>query len=445
MNPACVLAIDLGTSSVRTTLFSLAANRQVDSTAQQTYRLHYTATGGAELDPVTLRTAIHRCLRQTLRRRRGPVLAVGISSFWHGLLGVDASGRPVTPIYTWADTRCQPQARQLRTELSERRYHARTGCMLRATYWPAKLRWLSKVRVARWLTPADWLTGAPQTSLSMASGTGLLDLARSDWLDWASAAKLLPVSDAPFRGSLIPELAGVPWFPAIGDGAAGNLGSDATRPGVAAINFGTSAAVRVVSAARQVPFGFFRYRVDRDRQLIGGAISNAGNLWDWCRRELQTGALAAAAPSALTVLPFWVSERAPTWPEELRGRITGLTLGTTAVEIFQAVTSATFYRVGEIASQLPVRKFVVSGGLARSLPDVQRLTDVLGREVSVCAEPEASLRGAAVFVLEKLGVTVPLLPTAQVLQPCRRLTAQHAAARRRQTALERRSVGAGPR
>ena len=43
-----------------------------------------------------------------------------------------------------------------------------------------------------------------------------------------------------------PELRDVPWYPAIGDGAASNLGSGAVHPGVAAINIGTSAALRVI-------------------------------------------------------------------------------------------------------------------------------------------------------------------------------------------------------
>ena len=165
MKPACVLALDLGTSSVRTALFDQRGRRLVATTAQQLYRVTYTADGGAELDPATLRNATRRCLRQTLRRHPGPVLAVGVSCFWHSLLGTDARGRPVTPIYTWADARCRPAAAWLRATRSERRYHAQTGCMLRASFWPAKLRWLRQTRVARWVSTAEWLTGAPHMSL----------------------------------------------------------------------------------------------------------------------------------------------------------------------------------------------------------------------------------------------------------------------------------------
>ena len=55
-------------------------------------------------------------------------------------------------------------------------------------------------------------------------------------------------------------------FPAIGDGAAGNLGTDAIRPGWVAINFGTSAAVRAVpKPGTTLPFGLFQYAIDEQR------------------------------------------------------------------------------------------------------------------------------------------------------------------------------------
>ena len=81
---------------------------------------------------------------------------------------------------------------------------------------------------------------------------------------------------------------------------------------------------------------------------------------------------------------------------------------------------------------------MVSGGITRSPAELQRLADVLGRELTVCPEPEASLRGAAVYSLEKLGFDVPPLRLGRRIRPHRELTELHAASRRRQEALERR-------
>ncbi len=148
-------------------------------------------------------------------------------------------------------------------------------------------------------------------------------------------------------------------FPAIGDGAAGNLGSGATRPGFIAINVGTSAAVRAVPpVAARLPFGLFKFVIDSKRTLLGGAVSNAGNLRAWALRELRLPndkrdlekllAKASAGAANLTILPFWAGERAPTWPENLSGTIVGLSQATTAADIVVAALVAVYYRLADI-------------------------------------------------------------------------------------------------
>jgi gluconokinase len=473
---ALILAIDIGTSSLRTALFDARGRRFVRTTAQEAYSLRVTPDGGAELSPETLRETLLRCLTQTLRSNRAdrtlrlrPIIAVGTSCFWHSLLGADVSGRTLTPIYTWADSRCREDAARLRAEFTERAIHARTGCMLRSSYWPAKLLWLRRTqpkafaRVARWMSPAEWLQrglcGEARCSYAMANGTGLFNPSTLRWDTQLlkrcriSPGKFNALSEDPLRisahwGRTFPELREALWFPAIGDGAASNLGSGATKTGVAALNCGTSAAIRLVSRVRRarVPFGLFGYRMDAERLLIGGAVSNAGNLRAWClqqlnlpsdSQELERALAARPAPlHGLTVLPFWVSERAPTWPEDLHGTIVGLKNSSSALDILQATREAVFQRLAQIAELLPIRKFVVSGGIQKSPADMQRLADVLGRSLIVCSEPEASLRGAAVFALEKLGVTVPPPPAGRVIHPRLRFSRQHAVARERQRRLE---------
>jgi len=448
-----VLAIDIGTSSTRTALFDLRARRLVETTAQRPYQLKLTPDGGAELPPDVVLDATLAILRSTLRKRHGHVIAVGASCFWHGLLGADERGRALTPIYTWADSRCRVDAAKLRRKYSERAVHARTGCMVRASFWPAKLMWLRRTqprvfnRVKRWMSAAEWLHGQlggdGHCSYSMASGTGLLNVTKLAWDDGMleccglTREQLNPLTDAAFACDRVAGLRDAWWFPAIGDGAASNLGSGATRPGLAAINYGTSAAVRVMRRGKRAraPFGLFCYRVDAQRFVVGGAVSNAGNLRAWSLRELNVRGPASPGRE-LIVLPFWVRERAPNWPDDLRGAIVGLTQATTAADMLQASTEATFYRLARIAELLPARHFVVSGGIEQSRESLQRLADVLGRELMVCSEPEASLRGAVVFVLQKLGVEVTP-PAGRVIRPRREMMKMHLKARKRGELIER--------
>ena len=482
MNLELILALDIGTSSTRAALFDLNGERLAGSVAQETYPLITSADGGAELDPPVLLGAVQHCLEQTMRAYRTdpnlrgrPIAGVGVSCFWHSLIGCDARGSAITRIFTWADSRCRDDAAALREETPEKETHARTGCMMRTSFWPAKLRWLRRVgqrkfsAVKQWMSPAEWLqitlAGEANCAIAMATGTGLFNPTKLAWDEELLKAcgitpgQLRPVSDepTPIGGRLaaqFPELKGVPWFPGIGDGAASNLGSGATRPGLAAINVGTSAAVRVIRRGKTVraPLGLSCYRIDAQRFLLVGAISNAGNLRAWCIREFNLSneteleAQLAKRPGpdhGLIVLPFWTSERAPIWNEEDSGTIHGITLHTTALDLLQAVTEATYHRLARILELILTveetpPKFIVSGGIQRSPAAVQRLADVLGQTIYPNEEMEASLRGAAIFVLEKLGLPEPEAHVGRAVRPRGKYQKLYAAERERQRALEAR-------
>ena len=476
-----VLAIDIGSSSTRTALFDHQARRLAGTGASEEYSIHYGSDGAAELSPIILQRAARRCLSATLRQhagsrdvRRKQITTIGGSAFWHGLLGLDRNWRPLTPIFTWADSRAADDAARLRQKLSERTVHARTGCMLRASFWPAKLSWLRKTqpklfrRVSVWVSPVDWifhdLFGTRASSASMASATGLYNLQQRRWdeelckIGHLELAQLPTVADTAALTLRLPRsLRHARVFPAIGDGASGNLGSGADRQGIVAINVGTSGAVRMAQTNRQarqtkVPFGLFRYVVDAERSVIGGAVSNAGNLREWCLRDLQIGqgtradkrvfARATAALDPLTVLPFWVAERAPTWPEGQFGLIDGLTQATQASDIMRALSSSVFYRLAQILelitdATVPARRIIVSGGILRSIPALRLLADALGHEVEVAREPEASLRGAAVHALRQLGVKIKPPPAGKTIAYDRSLAAKHRQRRQRQIEMER--------
>jgi len=436
-----VVALDVGTSSARATLCD-AAGRPVSGRFHQIpYEPALTPDGGVEHDPARLLDAVAVCLDGVCAGPPADVRGVGVTTFWHGLLGFDAAGRPATPVYTWADTRSQAAVPRLRDALDEDALHARTGCHLHASYWPAKLNWLQRARpeqarrVARWGSVGELLElaffGEARTSVSMASGTGLLDQTTCAWDPEALAAaavepqRLFPVCDrsearsglrAPWAGRW-PALAHVPWFPAVGDGAASNVGSGCVDPTRVALNVGTSAALRLVTdAPAPPPRGLWRYRLDRRRAMVGGATSEGGNVYAWCRAVLRLadddleaalGRLSADG-HGLTVLPHLAGERAPGWRGDRTGAIAGLRLDTTALEIARAALEAVALRLALIYALLapcaaPGHAIVASGAaLARSRVWTQIVADALGRPVTWSHEAEATSRGAALLALEAL-------------------------------------------
>ena len=454
-----VVALDIGTSSGRAALFDAEAREVTGTKARVEWSFQTTREGGAEIDADWLLAETARILDETLARVRElnlQIEAVTVSCFWHSLVGVDATGRALTPLYGWADTRAALEVAELRNRFDERAAHARTGCRFHASYWPAKLLWLQSARpdawrdAARWLSFGEFLTlrfcGIGAASVSQASATGLFDGRRFVWDDELCAALGLDINRLPplaaderqptfnLAGAYVerwPQLKDRPWFAPVGDGAANNVGAGCVNKSALALMIGTSGAMRVLYEGEppaELPESLWCYRADRRRVVVGGALSDGGGLYDWMRDSFKIGnvenphaqhafeeeiarELAALAPDAhgLTILPFWAGERSTNWNPQARGAITGLTMHTRPAEIIRAALEAVAYRFAHIARALerfaPGAEVRASGGaLAASPLWAQIISDVLARPVKLFAAREASSRGATLLALESLGV-----------------------------------------
>lgn len=449
MKDALILTLDMGTSSVRALLFDARGRIVPGAQVQSVYRQDTTADGGVQTDAEALLARTVDCVRRLLhslsKADRGRIAGVGVSCFWHSLMGVGSSGRAVTPLYSWADNRAFAQAARLALALDPARYHARTGCVLHPSYWPAKLLWLQDTQpdvfhsVQTWMSFGEYvllrLLGQASCSLSMASGTGLLDQNQAQW-DAPTlaalpleAARLNPLADrrGPQTGltaeyaHMLAPLRTVPWFPAVGDGACSNIGCGATEPARIAINMGTSGAMRVAVEAGtvDVPPGLFCYRIDSGRFLVGGAFANGGNVYAWqqttlnlSERDSLSSALSRLPPDGhgLSVLPFWAGERSPGWHADARAAILGMNLHTSPLDIMHASLEAVGYQFAAVhdllLGQFPqARQIIASGGALTHDPAwTQILADIFGMPVSASRIGEATSRGAALLALESLGL-----------------------------------------
>jgi gluconokinase len=470
-----VLALDVGTSSCRASLYDLRAEPIPERLAHVRYAPILSPDGGAQLDPEVLLDQVCAAIDGVLADIPSStgILAVASSVFWHSLLGVDAQGRPCTPVYLWMDARARGQVAALRARLDEQAVHARTGCVLHWSYWPAKLAWLRETQPAAFRAAARWLsfgellreklTGAVGVSLSMASGTGLLDVHACEWdaemLDVSGLtpdrlSPLVPLTDAP-KNNRWPLLRDTPWLAAIGDGACSNVGTGCLTPERAALMIGTSGAERAAwspAADFEVPSGVWGYRIDGQRILIGGALNDGGSLLDWLRGGLHlpdSGAVEAelegmeADSHGLTVLPFWAGERSPGYADDARGAIVGMRLSTRPVEILRACLEGVALRFAEIDRSLrqampgAAHEVIATGGaLLHSPAWMQIIADVLDRPVLASAEAEASSRGAALLALDALRLLDQPLD-AQQPAVTRRFEPVPARAERYRAALER--------
>ena len=427
------LAIDIGTSSLRAMLFDAQGVTVPGIFARKALDTATTADGGVTLDPEELTRLCFTCIDEVLQqggRRR--IARVAADTLVANLLGIDERGQPVTPLYTWADTR----GADLADRLDATGYTRRSGCRLHTSYWPLRILWLQREqpqrfrRVHHWLSLGEYLLlrlfKARRISTSVASWSGLLDRHLLQWDEPMLAqlplerAQLSTISDEPLQGLAgewarrWPALKDALWYPAIGDGVAANLGAGCSQPDHVALSLGTSGAMRVVvpGTPEQTPEGLFVYRVDAGRSLVGGALSNAGNLYAWLRRvlaEVDEGALSAMAPDShgLTVLPFLAGERAPGWRDEARAVFMGMTFDTAQEHLLRAGLEAVACRFAQILQRLrpllpPDARFIATGAALRHSPLwLQIMADVLGAPVYPCVESEATLRGAALLAMQR--------------------------------------------
>ncbi|MCO6510303.1 MAG: gluconokinase [Aridibacter famidurans] len=442
------LSIDIGTSGVRSSLFDSSGN---ELEGPRSVRRSPDPDDPSEFDPETFLQLVIECLDDVHagcdEGGINPVFA-GVSCFWHGLLGVDAAGDPVTPISTWADTRASYAADYLRTRLDENAIQEATGCHFHSSFWPAKLVRLRETepetfeRARKWISFADFLqlrlNGELVTSVSMASGTGLFDQRRCTWDEGlalecgVSIGKLPELAPDGASGRLIPEFRNrwprfseTRWFPAIGDGAANNLGANCVGNERAALMIGTSAALRCVfegDVPESIPEGLFCYRLDRRRIVLGGALSDGGSLHRWLTDTLGLDVDDASLEQrylerppgyhGLAFLPFVFGERGTGYHSDARGTVIGITRGTDAEDIVLAAMEGIAFRLAEILTRMErvtkPKEIVVSGGaIENSAYLAQLVADVLGRDVLRTETGLASLRGAALFASEQAGFGPP--------------------------------------
>ncbi|MEL6261079.1 MAG: gluconokinase [Cyanobacteria bacterium J06626_6] len=454
-----VIGVDIGTSSTKAVLFD-DEGAQIGKCAQG-YVLNSPTAGAAEQDADDI-------LRATVKTAAGVVKESGIdptqlrgiafSAAMHTLLLVDESGQPITPMFTWADSRGNGWVESVR--LHSPNLYSQTSVPIHPMSPVVKLAWLGHEqsavfdRAARIVSIKEYVLhewcGQWLIDLSIASTTGLLNLASQDWEPMALKAagicreQLSEIVPTTHQMTLRAEMADAmnlcsQTVVVIGasDGVLANLGVGAIAPDLAAITLGTSGAVRrvlnqpTVAAEGQL----FCYPLVSGRWVMGGAVNNGGFLLQWTRDNLvpysvapDEGDMATSEPSkstyerltkmasaiapgadGLIFHPHLLGERSPLWDAQARASFFGLGKHHTQGHLVRAVMEGVLYNLQSVFSALEavggdVSILRASGGFAHSDLWQQILADVFEREVQVPAVIESSAFGAAALALVSLGV-----------------------------------------
>jgi gluconokinase len=161
MKSPFILALDIGTSSVRAALYDAKGDVLPETMVKNERSVIVTGEGGAELDAETAFGQVETAIRDVLKKCPAEAREIeyaAASCFWHSLVGIDRDGNAATPVYTWAETRPAKYVEVLREKLDETKIHNRTGARFHSSFWAAKLLWLQKERREIFRKTAKWLS-----------------------------------------------------------------------------------------------------------------------------------------------------------------------------------------------------------------------------------------------------------------------------------------------
>lgn len=443
-----ILGVDVGTTAVKVAAFDVHGEPGQLEATQREYPLKQPEPGWQVQDPRTVMAALDAAVGECVGLLgNAQVIAVSLSTAMHGLIGLDAQLRPLTPLVTWADSRAGDEARQLRRQGLALELLQRTGTPVHPMSPLVKLVWFSRHepelvrRVRWWVGLKDYvlhhLTGQLVTELSSASATGLLDVHSRDWdssaleLAGIHREQLPPVLPTTSVLALAPKAAGRTGLPpglpvAVGaaDGPLGNLGTGAITPGVAGLSLGTSGAVRMaVTEPSFDPAGrLFCYALTDDLWVSGGAVSNGGITLRWAGETfapdlaaddhadtelLARAAQISAGSDGLVMLPYVLGERAPLWDPDIPGALLGVRYHHTRSHFLRAAVEGVCLQISTIVDALdtvtPIRSVHATGGPFRSSLWQHVMAATLARPLTIQADAGGTALGAAALGWYALG------------------------------------------
>jgi gluconokinase len=441
------VGVDVGTTATKALAYR--GDGSIAARARETYPLDSSRPHRVEQDPELIVDAVRRALAAVGERCRGQgqrIAAVAFSAAMHSIMALGPRGELLTRSITWADSRAAAEAAQLRESPEGRALYRRTGTPLHPMSPLPKLVWYRRhepdlfAKAARWVSIKEYvlfnLCDELVVDHSIASASGLLDVAALDWDEGALEAAGITRSQL---STLVPAThvvgrlergraadlgldPGTPVVAGASDGALANLGVGAVRPGIAAVSIGTSGAVRTCAPAPlSDPEGrTFCFVLDEGIWVLGGAVNSGGAALAWLRGVLdpertvgfdrlsETAECVPAGSEGLVFLPYLFGERAPHWNPEARAVFFGLSVRHGRGHFVRAVMEGVCYQLLSVLRALEdtgqrVTECRATGGFARSGLWRRVLADVFATPVSFPADHESSCLGAALMAMRALG------------------------------------------
>ncbi len=465
-----VLAIDLGTSSIKALLVgrhgSILARERAPHT---TFR---PSPDAAEQDPTEWWTNARQLIsRVTAESQHGVTISgISVTGQMHGLVVHDHKDQPFGNAITWQDGRSAATLPDLLNGLPAD-HPANADASIAPGYQVASWRWLSAnnpdlpIRTERMLLPKDELifrlTGHHVTDPSDAVGSGFFDVATGSWDEPIIDAAGIPPHSLPgimpsgsIAGIILPEVAAqlaldpdIPVIIAGADAAVAAFGAGAVKADQALLMLSTGCQILqpvgqgTTSGQHDAAPWPSANPVGLSRWLRVGTTLNGGNTIDWAHRAFalpcahdEFGELdqpEEPPPSdrrGPVFVPYLDGERSPVSESRGSGGFIGLAAHHDSNVMTQAVIDGVTLGVADVYGRMggnlgadePLR---VGGGGVHNRRWLDAISRTFARPLDIVSEPDLSAWGAARSAAAALGWIDPVsdpdcwLPTTERIAP----------------------------
>lgn len=436
---ACLMGVDLGTSSVRAMI--VCEGGEVLAVEGEGYDVVIPAPRQAEQDPLLWWEKARAVIGRAVGAAGVPaddIVAVSFSGQMHGLVCLDEKGHPVRPAIIWPDQRSAGSIEDIFAKVGRDRVVENiqnaiaTGFLIASLYWLKEHEPECYRRTHSVMLPKDYikyrLSGKVLTDYSDAAGSAAFDNVKMQWawdlldelgLDRDKFPPCGPSTElaghVTAEASASTGLSRKTWVVNGGaDQAMQAIGNGIVDKGVFAANIGTGGQV---STSMDRPVFDPKIRTSTfahampECWYVMGAVLASGLSLKWLAGKVLgdtdfagLSARAAGTPAGsggLLFLPYLTGERTPHLDPDARAVFFGLTLAHERSHMVRAVMEGVVYAFRDcmeiiVGMGLPCRRLIASGGGANSDLWLQIQADILGREVHRSLVKEQACLGAAI-------------------------------------------------
>jgi xylulokinase len=427
-----ILVYDVGTSSVKTTLFGVDG-RKIASTSQA-YLTSYPRPGWAQQNPRDFWDASILATRALLGMEGtdgDTIVAIGLTGHMNGALLVDSDGNPTCPCLIHSDSRSTSQCDTIVQIWGQQTIYQRTGNRMDEHLSLPKALWIKEEDPSAF-TRSAWILNAKDflrfkltgtlgfTDCSDASLTGAFNQRERRWDEEIVRSVGIPTEMLPtvqsstsLGGVLSKESAallglqeGIPVSTGGGDAACATRGAMVDQSSQGYLCLGSSAWIAtLVPSMVTDPLMRLQHFLDLEGEQYNlcATVQSAAGAVTWASQVLfgDLTPTVGEESNGVLFLPYLMGERTPHWDASARGLFFGLSFSTTRESMLRAVyegVSFALYEALRVFQSLSIsfETLTLLGGAANDKLWQQLLSDVFSRDLFIHPSPsEATGFGAA--------------------------------------------------